>query len=99
MLDNPYINYLINLIDLNDFWFYEIENKYKYGGAIEWTLCEWNENIENDKNIELNKFIYWEMENLTEQQRKDYFKTRSYGHPSAIMWRKFYFDVIKPNFL
>ena len=41
----------------------------------------------------------WVIADLTEEERANYFKHRSYGHPSSLMWRKFYFDVLKPNFL
>lgn len=99
-MDNPYINYLTELIDFeNDFWFYEIDGYHKFGGALEWTLGNWDDGIVDDENMGLSKLIYFEMESLSEEEAKDYFNHKSYGHPSAIMWRKFYLEVIKPNFL
>lgn len=99
LIDIPYINYLLELIDLNDFWFYEIENYHKYGGAIEWAVGEWGDGVKDDSGLGLSELIYFEMEGLSEQEKSDYFKHRSYGHPSALMWRKFYFEILKPNFL
>lgn len=98
-MDNPYINYLINLIDLNDFWFYEVEKYHKYGGAMEWCISEWDDSIDDDSKLNLSKIIYFEMEELSEDDRKNYFYKKAYGHPSAFMWRRFYFDVIKKYFL
>jgi hypothetical protein len=99
-LETPYITYLKELVDFqNDFWFYEIENYHKFGGAIEWSVGEWDDTIKDDENIGLKEIIYFEMEGLSDKEKADYFNHRSYGHPSALMWRKFYFDVLKPNFL
>jgi hypothetical protein len=99
LIDMPYINYLFELIDLNDFWFYEIENYHKFGGAIEWSIGEWGSGVKDDSGLGLSELVYFEMEDLSEKELADYFKHRSYGHPSSLMWRKFYFDVLKPNFL
>ena len=99
-MDNPYINYLTELIDFeNDFWFHKIDGYHKFGGALEWTLCNWDESIPDDENLGLSKIIYFEMENMSDNDVKEYFNKQSYGHPSAIMWRKFYFDVLTPYFL
>lgn len=99
LIDTPYINYLLELIDLNDFWFYEIENYHRYGGAIEWSIGEWRDGVKDDSELGLSELVYFEMEGLSTQEKADYFKHRSYGHPSSLMWRKFYFEVLKPNFL
>lgn len=98
-MDNPYINYLIDLINFDDFWFYEIENYHKYGGAIEWCIGEWGDGVKDDEGFGLSEIIYFEMEELSEEERKRFFHHRSYGHPSSLMWRKFYFDVLKKHFL
>lgn len=99
-IDVPYINYLTELIDFEkDFWFYKIDGYHKFGGALEWTLCNWNNDITDDENLGLSKLIYFEMEHMNDDDIKNYFNEKSYGHPSSIMWRKFYFDVLKPNFL
>lgn len=99
-IDNPYINYLVEQIDFNsDFWFYEINNHHKFGGSLEWTINEWNDNIEDDSGFELSNIVYYELENKTEEEIKEFFRTKSYGHPSSLMWRKFYFEILKPNFL
>lgn len=99
-LDNPYINYLLDLIDLkNDFWFYERPNHHKFGGSLEWTIDMWNDEIKNDSEFPLSEIIYYEFEGLDEKEKKEYLKRTTYGHPSALMWRKFYFEVIKPKFL
>lgn len=99
MIDTPYINYLIDLIDFNDFWFLEVPNYHKYGGSIEWSIVNWGDGVKDDSGLGLSEIIYFEMEGLSEQERNDYFKHKSYGHPSSLMWRKFYFEVLKPNFL
>ena len=99
-LDNPYINYLLDLIDLkNNFWFYERENHHKFGGSLEWTIDMWKDNLKNDSEFALSNVIYYELEGMTEKEQKDYFKKTTYGHPSSLMWRKFYLEVIKPKFL
>ena len=99
MIDNPYINYLLDLIDFNSFWFFEMEGYHKYGGSIELSIANWGEGIKDDSGLGLSEIIYFEMEEMNEQDRKNYFNNRSYGHPSSLMWRKFYFDVLKPYFL
>jgi hypothetical protein len=99
-MDNPYINYLIDLIDFeNDFWYYQIDGYHKCGGALEWTLGNWDENIVDDSGLNLSKNIYFEMEFMSDTDIKNYFNDKSYGHPSTLMWRKFYFDILKPKFL
>ena len=56
-------------------------------------------NIENNSGFELSNIVYYELENKTEEEIKEFFRTKSYGHPSSLMWRKFYFEILKPNFL
>lgn len=100
LIDNPYINYLLDLINLDDFWFHNVENYHKYGGAIEWSISNWGEEgVKDDSGLGLSEVVYFEMEGLSDEEKQNYFKHRSYGHPSSLMWRKFYFDVLKPNFL
>lgn len=98
-LDNAYIDYLLELVDLNDFWFYERINHHKFGGSLEWTIDMWNDDIKNDTELPLSEIIYYELEGLNDVEQKQYFKKTTYGHPSSLMWRKFYLEVIKPNFL
>ncbi len=99
LMDTPYINYLLDLVDLNDFWFFEMDGYHKYGGSIEWSVANWGDGVKDDSGFGLSEIIYFEMEDLTEEERANYFKHRSYGHPSSLMWRKFYFEVIEKYFL
>ena len=99
-LDNPYVNYLLDLVDLqNDFWFYERENHHKFGGSLEWTIDAWKDDLKNDSEFSLSNVIYYELEGMDEKEQKEYFKKTTYRHPSSLMWRKFYLEVIKPKFL
>ena len=59
LIDMPYINYLFELIDLNDFWFYEIKNYNKYGGAIEWSIGEWGSGVKDDSGLGLSELVYF----------------------------------------
>ena len=62
-------------------------------------IVDLSDDEDGDLYEELSNIVYYELENKTEEEIKEFFRTKSYGHPSSLMWRKFYFEILKPNFL
>lgn len=103
--DNPYIKYLISLVNKNH-WFYNEDGLTKYGGQIEWAIR--NFDIETDfylvpdlydrgKNMSNLLFMEHSDTNLNLDDIKNYMDNNWYlGHVSSYMNRRFVNQIIKP---
>ncbi len=98
--ENDNINYLKEMIDFNNFWFYE-EDDFKFGGMYEWTIRKYDrEVLSKYKEIGLDYTIFTETMGETElsfeqEIEKVNQNKHRFGHTSAIMAKYFVDDVLK----
>lgn len=103
--DNPYIKYLLSLINKNH-WFYEENNLTKYGGQIEWAIRNFNLETEfylvpdvQDRGKKMSNILFMEHCDSSEslEDIMDYMDNKWYlGHVSSYMNRRFVNEIIKP---
>ena len=63
---------------------------HKYGGIIEWTIRNFDENQKSDLPV-----VLWrEMNGMNIKEQKDYLNNSWYGHTSSLLTRKFVNEVI-----
>lgn len=97
--ENKNIEYLFNMIDLNNFYFFETPQS-KYGGLYEWCIANYDRNILNsykEDNTPIGLFI--ETTNNTDLSFEDEIKMvnnnkHRYGHPTSIMAKMFVDKVL-----
>ena len=89
--DNPYVKTYADRIDFDKyFWFFEEENVHKYGGIIEWSIRNFDENQKSDLPV-----VLWrEFNGMNEEEQRDYLNNSWYGHTSSLLTRKFVNEVI-----
>jgi hypothetical protein len=103
--DNPYIHYLISLVNTNH-WFYKEDGITKYGGQIEWAIRNFDlkkefylvENI-NDRGKLMSNLLFMEhcdgKKCITLDDIKNYMDNEWYlGHVSSYMNRRFVNEVL-----
>ena len=89
--DNPYVKTYADRIDFDKyFWFFEEENVHKYGGIIEWSIRNFDENQKSDLPVVLWK----EFNGMNEEEQRDYLNRHWYGHTSSFLARKFINEVM-----
>ena len=72
------------------FWFFEEENLHKYGGIIEWSIRNFDENQKSDLPV-----VLWrELNGMSEREQRKYLNKSWYGHTSSILTRKFVNEII-----
>jgi len=92
--ENPYVKMYADRINFDKyFWFFEEENKHKNGGVIEWSIRNFNENLDDAK-YDLPKVLWREMNGMDEDDQRKYLNNSWYGHTSSILARKFVNDVV-----
>ncbi len=89
--DNPYVKTYADRIDFDKyFWFFEEENLHKYGGIIEWSIRNFDENQKSDLPV-----VLWrELNGMSEREQRKYLNKSWYGHTSSILTRKFVNEII-----
>lgn len=91
---NPYVKIFADRVDFDKyFWFFEEENLHKYGGIIEWSIRNFNQDLNGGK-YDLPKVLWRELNNLNENQQMEYLNRYWYGHTSSILTKKFVEDVV-----
>ena len=98
--ENENISYLKEMIDFNNFWFYESED-FKFGGIYEWTIRNYDRNVLSKyKEDGLNYAIFTEtigdgelsfeqeIEKVNQNQHR-------FGHTSSIMAKYFVDSILK----
>ena len=88
--DNPYVKTYADRIDFDKWWFFEEDNLHKYGGLIEWSIRNFDENQKSDLPIVLWK----ELTDMSEKEQRKYFRDSWYGHTSSLLTKKFVNEVI-----
>ena len=92
--ENPYVKMYADRINFDKyFWFFEEENKHKNGGIIEWSIRNFNENLDDSK-YNLPKVLWREMNGMSEDEQRKYLNNSWYGHTSSVLARKFVEEVI-----
>jgi len=92
--ENPYVKMYADRINFDKyFWFFEEENKHKNGGIIEWSIRNFNENLDDSK-YDLPKVLWREMNGMSEDEQRKYLNNSWYGHTSSVLARKFVNDVV-----
>ena len=92
--DNSYVKTYADKIDFKKyFWFFEENFVHLYGGIIEWSIRNFDYNLD-DGNFNLPKVIWREMNGLDIEGQKKYLEKSWYGHTSSILTRKFVNDVV-----
>jgi hypothetical protein len=99
--NNPYIRYLYDMVDFDNFWFYKEEGITKYGGQVEWSIKKYNfDEISDNEDI---PNILW-MECMTNwdkgyRSKKDWVdflnKTVFWQHTSPYLNKKFVVEELK----
>jgi hypothetical protein len=91
---NPYVKIFADRVDFDKyFWFFEEKNLHKYGGIIEWSIRNFNQDLNGGK-YNLPKVLWRELNNLNENQQMEYLNRYWYGHTSSILTKKFVEDVV-----
>ena len=89
--NNSYVKTYADKIDFKKyFWFYEENFVHLYGGIIEWSIRNFDSNIDG----ELPKVLWKEMNFMNVDEQKKYLEKSWYGHTSSILTKKFLNDVV-----
>jgi hypothetical protein len=90
--DNAYVKTYADKINFNKyFWFFEENFVSLYGGIIEWSIRNFNSELEKDN---LPKVLWREMNGMSIEEQKKYLERSWYGHTSSILTHKFVNDVV-----
>jgi hypothetical protein len=88
---NSYVKSYADKIDFKKyFWFFEENFVHSYGGIIEWSIRNFNYNMDGD----LPKVLWREMNGMDLDEQKKYLEKSWYGHTSSILTKKFVEDVV-----
>ena len=89
--ENSYVKSYAEKIDFNKyFWFFEENSLHLFGGMIEWSIRNFDYNLEGD----LPKVLWREMNGMSLDEQKKYLERSWYGHTSSILTKKFVNDVV-----
>jgi hypothetical protein len=89
--DNSYVKSYADKIDFKKyFWFFEENFVHLYGGIIEWSIRNFNYDMDGD----LPKVLWREMNGMNLDEQKKYLERSWYGHTSSILTKKFVNDVV-----
>ena len=89
--DNAYVKSYADKIDFKKyFWYFEENLVHLYGGIIEWSIRNFDYNMEGD----LPKVLWREMNGMNLDEQKKYLERSWYGHTSSILTKKFVNDVV-----
>jgi hypothetical protein len=89
--ENSYVKSYADKIDFKKyFWFFEENFVHSYGGIIEWSIRNFNYNMDGD----LPKVLWREMNGMSLDEQKKYLERSWYGHTSSILTKKFVNDVV-----
>ena len=90
--DNAYVKSYADKINFKKyFWFFEENLVSSYGGIIEWSIRNFNFDLEKDN---LPKVLWREMNGMSIDEQKKYLERSWYGHTSSILTHKFVNDVV-----
>jgi hypothetical protein len=90
--DNAYVKSYADKINFNKyFWFFEENFVSLYGGIIEWSIRNFNSELDKDN---LPKVLWREMNGMSIEEQKTYLERSWYGHTSSILTNKFVNDVV-----
>jgi hypothetical protein len=88
---NSYVKFYADKIDFNKyFWFFEENSLHLFGGIIEWSIRNFDYNMEGN----LPKVLWREMNGMSIHEQKQYLDKSWYGHTSSILAKKFVNDVV-----
>ncbi len=89
--ENSYVKSYAEKIDFNKyFWFFEENSLHLFGGLIEWSIRNFDYNMDGD----LPKVLWREMNGMDIEEQKKYLEKSWYGHTSSILSKKFVNDVV-----
>jgi hypothetical protein len=89
--ENGYVKSYADKIDFKKyFWFFEENFVHSYGGLIEWSIRNFDYNMDGD----LPKVLWREMNGMDLDEQKKYLERSWYGHTSSILTKKFVNDVV-----
>jgi hypothetical protein len=89
--NNSYVKSYADKIDFKKyFWFFEENSVHLYGGIIEWSIRNFNYDMDGD----LPKVLWREMNGMSLDEQKKYLEKSWYGHTSSILAKKFVEDVV-----
>jgi hypothetical protein len=89
--ENAYVKSYAEKIDFKKyFWFFEENFVHSYGGLIEWSIRNFDYNMDGD----LPKVLWREMNGMDLDEQKKYLERSWYGHTSSILTKKFVNDVV-----
>jgi hypothetical protein len=95
--ENSYVKSYADKIDFKKyFWFFEENSLHLFGGLIEWSIRNFDYNLEDDTymNNKLPKVLWREMNGMSLDEQKKYLERSWYGHTSSILTKKFVNDVV-----
>ncbi len=89
--ENSYVKSYADKIDFKKyFWFFEENSLHLFGGMIEWSIRNFDYNMDGD----LPKVLWREMNGMDIEEQKKYLERSWYGHTSSILTKKFVNDVV-----
>ena len=89
--ENSYVKSYADKIDFKKyFWFFEENFLHLYGGLIEWSIRNFDYNMDGN----LPKVLWREMNGMDVEEQKKYLEKSWYGHTSSILSKKFVNDVV-----
>ena len=88
---NSYVKSYADKIDFKKyFWFFEENSLHLFGGLIEWSIRNFDYNLEGD----LPKVLWREMNGMNLDEQKEYLERSWYGHTSSILAKKFVNEIV-----
>ncbi len=89
--ENSYVKSYADKIDFKKyFWFFEENSLHLFGGMIEWSIRNFDYNMDGD----LPKVLWREMNGMDIEEQKKYLERSCYGNTSSILTKKFVNDVV-----
>ncbi len=89
--ENGYVKTYADKIDFKKyFWFFEENSLHLFGGMIEWSIRNFDYNMDGD----LPKVLWREMNGMDIEEQNKYLERYWYGHTSSILTKKFVNEVV-----
>lgn len=99
--NSPYVKYLYDMVDFDNFWFYQENGITKFGGQVEWSIKKYNfDEISDNENIPNILWLEcrndWDNGYRTKENLVDFLnKTIFWQHTSPYLNKRFVIEELK----